>query len=272
MRGLGKGEPFLNPLKYPGLDGADGGLGPVRYSKLGDYVLNVDLDGPAADQQVLGDLGVGLPLTEQPQYLDLPRRKALYLLIPSRLPSSAYAGLMCPGPGSLRSESRGLASFALYLPRFLLGCLTGQRSRSLLATTTLPREPYQELHRKLLVQRRLSFQSPPNRTQKPLPTGVLEHVARCPCLHSLKEVVWVLVHGYHHDGCSWHLLLDLPCGFESVHDWHPHIHEHQVGFEFSAGIESLSTIISFSDDFDTFFSREHGSKALSDQGVIICYE
>jgi hypothetical protein len=64
MRGLGKGEPFLNPLKYSGLDGADDGLGPVRYSKLGDYVLNVDLDGPAADQQVLGDLGVGLPLTQ----------------------------------------------------------------------------------------------------------------------------------------------------------------------------------------------------------------
>ena len=61
QRGLGKGQPFPNPLKYPGLDGADGGLGPVRHSKLGDYVLDVDLDGPAADHQVLGDLGVGLP-------------------------------------------------------------------------------------------------------------------------------------------------------------------------------------------------------------------
>jgi hypothetical protein len=27
-------------------------------------VLNVDLDGPAADQQILGDQGVGLSLTK----------------------------------------------------------------------------------------------------------------------------------------------------------------------------------------------------------------
>src|SRR5215211_3905964 len=130
MRGLGKGVPFLNPLKYSGLDGADGGLGPVRYSKLGDYVLNVDLDGPAADHQVLGDLGVGLPLTEQPQHLDLPRRQTPYLCRSLRLPGPARPSLMCPGLGCFRLGSGALAPFTLYLPRsllwHLLGCLTGQ--------------------------------------------------------------------------------------------------------------------------------------------------
>jgi hypothetical protein len=32
------------------------------------------------------------------------------------------------------------------------------------------------------------------------------------------------------------------------------------------------TIIGFSDDFDTIFSGEHGSKTFSDQGVIVRYE
>ena len=53
-----------NPLEYPSFDGADHRLGPVRDSQLGDDVLHVDLDGTAADQQALGDLGVGLPLAQ----------------------------------------------------------------------------------------------------------------------------------------------------------------------------------------------------------------
>src|SRR5829696_5035637 len=41
--------PSSSPTEQPGLDGPDGGLGPVRHSQLGDYVLDVDLDGPTAN-------------------------------------------------------------------------------------------------------------------------------------------------------------------------------------------------------------------------------
>src|ERR671912_642931 len=101
---------------------------------------------------------------------------------------------MCTGTGGYWMGCQGFVTLSVCLLRCTLWRLSGCSSRSSL-TTTLPRQSFEQSHSKLLVKRRLSFQSPPNRTQEPLPTGVLEHVARSPCLHRLKEVVWVLVHG-----------------------------------------------------------------------------
>ena len=67
---------------------AHGGLGAVGYPEFGDYVLDVDLDGSAADREVPGDLGVRLALAEEREDLDLPRRKGLY---PLRLISAGGA-------------------------------------------------------------------------------------------------------------------------------------------------------------------------------------
>src|SRR5919106_245294 len=153
---------------------------------------------------------------------------------------------MCTGTGGYWMGCQWFVTLSVCLLWRLSGC----SSRSSL-TTTLPRQPFEQSHRKLLVERRLSFQSPPHRTQEPLPTGVLEHIARSPCLHRLKEVVWVLVHGDHHDGCLRHLVLDPLCGFKAIHDRHPHVHEDQVWFEFSTDIEGLPTVFGFSDDLDT---------------------
>src|SRR5829696_6293440 len=50
------------------------------------------------------------------------------------------------------------------------------------------------------------------------------------------------------------------------------IHEHQVGYQFSAEGEGLPSVFGFSDDFDAFFPGEHDSKTFSDQGVIVCYQ
>src|SRR5918998_5720143 len=102
---------------------------------------------------------------------------------------------MCTGTGGYGMGCQWFVTLSVCLLWRLSGC----SSRSSL-TTTLPRQPFEQSHRKFLVERRLSFQSPPDRTQQPLPTGVLEHIARCPYLHSLKEVVRVFVHGHHHHG------------------------------------------------------------------------
>ena len=74
----------LQPLvdagdRQPRLDGADGGLGAVGYPQLGEDAPHLCLYGANAEEQVLGDLGVGLPLTQQLQYFDLSRREALDL-------------------------------------------------------------------------------------------------------------------------------------------------------------------------------------------------
>src|ERR671916_1600056 len=77
----------------------------------------------------------------------------------------------------------------------LSGCFSGS---SVTFSVPLPCQPFEQSHRELLVQRRLSLKSPPNRGEQPLPGCVLQNVARGPCLDRLEEVVWVLVHGYHH--------------------------------------------------------------------------
>ena len=55
-----------------GLDGADGGLGAVGYSKLGEDAPHLRLYGAHAEEQVLGDLGVGLPLAQVASILRPP--------------------------------------------------------------------------------------------------------------------------------------------------------------------------------------------------------
>src|SRR5215216_8211755 len=124
---------------------------------------------------------------------------------------------MCTGTGGYWMGCQGFVTLSFCLLRCILWWLSGCSSRSSLTTTlstTLPRQPSEQSHSNLLVKRRLSFQSPPHRTQEPLPTRVLQHIASSPCLHSLEQVVWVLVHGHHHDAGPRHFLLDLHCGLE----------------------------------------------------------
>src|SRR5829696_872221 len=182
---------------------------------------------------------------------------------------------MCTGTGGYWVGCQGFVTLSFCLLRCILWRLYGCSSRSSLTTTlstTLPRQPSEQSHSKLLVKRRLSFQSPPHSTQELLPTRILEHIPSSPCLHCLKQVVWVLMHGDHHDACSWHLSLDLPGSFKPIHNWHPDVHEDQVWPQLPAQSESLPTVFGFSDDFDAFFTGEHGSETFSDQGVIVCYE
>src|SRR5215217_4234452 len=145
----------------------------------------------------------------------------------------------CAPTGGYWLGCQGFVPLSVCFLRCILWRLSGCSSRSLLTTTlstTLPRQPSEQPHRQLLVQRRLSFQRPPHRTQEPLPTRVLKHIAHCPCLHRLEEVVGVLVHGHHHHAGLWHLLLDLPGSFQAIHHGHSHVHEDQVWHQFSADI------------------------------------
>jgi hypothetical protein len=48
----------------PCLDGADGGLGAVGYFQLGEDAPHLRFYGAHAEEQVLGDLGVGLSLAQ----------------------------------------------------------------------------------------------------------------------------------------------------------------------------------------------------------------
>src|SRR5215218_7332252 len=123
-------------------------------------------------------------------------------------PRMSCFGLRCLETGRFRTRCQGFALFTgPYLSCRPTGsgeCPPRSLSRSspspLLTTgTTFPGQPYQESHSKLLVKRRLSFQRPPHSTQELLPTRILEHIPSSPCLHRLKQVVWVLVHGDHHD-------------------------------------------------------------------------
>jgi hypothetical protein len=94
-------------------------------------VLDVDLEGAAADHQVLGDLGVRLALAEEGEDLDLPGREGLY---PVRLafapappaslaasgartpwsdpapPKPASSPTPCEPPSRVSPSSRSLAS------------------------------------------------------------------------------------------------------------------------------------------------------------------
>src|SRR5829696_6113895 len=178
---------------------------------------------------------------------------------------------MCTGTGGYWMGCQWFVTLSFCLLRCILWRLSGCSSRSSL-TTTLPRQPSEQSHSKFLVERRLSFQSPSHRTQEPLPTRILEHVASSSSLNCLKEVIRILVHGDHHDTGLWHLLLYLPCGFQAIHHRHPDVHEDQVGCQFSTDIQGLPTVVGLSDDFDAFFPGEHDSKTFSDQGVVVCYK
>src|SRR5215217_7299970 len=85
---------LASPPDNSGLNRAHSGLGSVGDPQFGDYVLDVDLDGAAADHEVPGDLGVRLALAQEGEDLDLPGREGLYAV-----------GLV-PLPGALRSFAR----------------------------------------------------------------------------------------------------------------------------------------------------------------------
>src|SRR5919112_3852414 len=196
-------------------------------------------------------------------------------------PRMSCFGSRCLGPGCYEMRCQWFAIFPGPSLRCRPAGSGGWPPGSLLQSslvpllttvTTLLRQPYQELHRELLVERRLPIKGPPYCPQNPLPAGVLEHIPCSPSLHSIEEVVRILVHGYHHYASLWHLLLDLPRGLEAVHDWHPHVHEDQVWPQLPAQGECLLTIVGFCYDFDTLFAGEHGSQAFPDQGVIVSYE
>ena len=55
--------------------GADGCLGSVGDLELGDYVLNVDPDGPRTDREISGDLAVRLSLRHESENFDFARRE-----------------------------------------------------------------------------------------------------------------------------------------------------------------------------------------------------
>jgi hypothetical protein len=60
-------------LDEAGLVGGDYCLDAVTHSELGQDPGHVGAHGGFADHQGGGDLGVGQPAGDQPQYLDLPR-------------------------------------------------------------------------------------------------------------------------------------------------------------------------------------------------------
>ena len=61
----------------PEFYGAYGGLGAVGDIEFAEDASHVRLDGAYAEEEVAGDLGVGLALAEELQDLDLPGREAL---------------------------------------------------------------------------------------------------------------------------------------------------------------------------------------------------
>src|SRR5262249_38279278 len=66
---LGFYDSALNP------DGA--GVGPVFRAEPGEDVVDPPLDGLFRDRELRGDLLIGIPCSDQPEYLDFRRRQSL---------------------------------------------------------------------------------------------------------------------------------------------------------------------------------------------------